>query len=271
MNNQKTIQKAVINGLLIAAATTLIIFGFVFTLMVSDDLFSVARFEKALNTTGSYFGGVTTLAAACIAARFVMSWKDQTKYNEQLTLMASIVTEARNLYLQINELRNNQEIAIYLANTTKFILDNDPPPDVLAQYIEENRRQHQLPSLLHVFNSRKYLLDLQFNLRLYANNDTALSNIINSLSIIDAMVDIYMAQLKLVYTDQSMFGIKGSGDALYSWLQRVFNLSYSASMVIQQFFPKIDYRDLKVMELILDREINILHGDITEYRDALDK
>lgn len=249
-----------------------LIFALVLTLSTSLIVFKFYDLDlgDAWTFSGSVFGGLATLATAYVAARLVVNWKDQTKYNEQLALMSAIVTEARALYSHLNKLRHDKSLGVYMFKSSEYILDNNLADEDLPKYISELRNQFPSPEFQHILSARKLLLDLQFNLRLYANDDAALNNITNSIRIIESSLEVYVIQLRLVYEDQSVIDNRMSDDSIQEWLKKVFNLSYGASEIFKFKFPDRVPKKLEVSYSLLDSEIETLHCDILEYRKSLD-
>lgn len=263
-----------------AALFIVTLFFFAFTWIVFDFQESYTSPKQGLSTSlkdtwsivSSLFGGIATLAAAYIATKLVANWKDQTKYNEQLALMSSIIRETTTLQLELNKIRHHQPLGIYLCNLTQYLLNRNLNKNLLKQYIFELEKQFPSPNFQHILDTRKRLLDLLLNLKLYANNDIALSNIINSLNIIEGSVIIYSIQLKLVYCDTSIIDKGHCKKSIDDWMEKVFNLSYHASILLKDNHvnTEYDYSNLEVKNLLLDADIALLHLDIIEYRKSLD-
>lgn len=176
MNNQDAISKAVKKGLSIAIASSLIIFGFVFTLMVKDDLFSVVRFEKALNTTGSYFGGVATLVAAYIASMIYVDWKKQTKYPYELKNISSMIIKVKKLTSQIINIRANNNNALFLTDYFEYIVNKKDSPTYTYTF--------DIPDFTEIKNTLNDLDELSVLLSVYSSSkeDMEFSDLVYALS-----------------------------------------------------------------------------------------
>lgn len=227
---------------------------------------------EKVNAIIGLLGWSATIFAPVAAFFLLDSWKDQTKYNEQLALMSSIIQEVTELHKQLHEIRHNQSLGIYLCNSTKYLLDSSLTTGDLEQYFLELKKQFPAPESQNLLNTRKRLLDLMLNLKLYANNDNALSNISNSIILIEKLLVIYFAQLRIVYSDQSIIVNRSHKISLNDWIQKVFNLSYHASVLLKEHHLKEleASENLDVKYSLLDDEIDVLHQDIVKYRRTLD-
>lgn len=142
MKTEDTAQKAIIRGILTGLATTLIVFGVVYVLMVSDDLLSVARFESALNITGSYFGGITTLTAAYIASRMFNDWKDQHNKSVDKEIIFGVISNLNSFLLETQHFHNSICQVVNSSELIKFKLSNDQFAETV-DYLRKIIRQHE--------------------------------------------------------------------------------------------------------------------------------
>jgi len=71
--------------------------------------------DKA-SSLASMFGFAATLFAPIAALFLLDNWKEQTKYNALLGYIADIISEKSHLVEQLNEIRSDKDIFIYLDN-----------------------------------------------------------------------------------------------------------------------------------------------------------
>lgn len=257
---------------LLATVFVALIFLLALTWIIFDFQKSSSSLKDSWVIVGSLFGGFATLTAAYVATKLVMNWKEQTKYNEQLALMASIVRETTSLQIELDEIRHNQSLGVYLCNSTQYLLNHNLTTEALNQHIMELKKQYPSPNFQHILGTRKRLLDLLLNLKLYANNDIALLSVISSLKIIEKSITVYSTQLKLVYCDTSIIGKRHCEQSINEWMKKVFNLSYHASVLLKQSIVSVKYdvKDFEVEDYLFDSDIESLHQNIVQYRKTLD-
>lgn len=87
---------------LICCVISIILFGFIYSLMVKDINNLAETVKESFSLTASFFGGIATLAAAYIATILFNDWKDQEKYKLHLKFIESISSDCIVL---ISELR----------------------------------------------------------------------------------------------------------------------------------------------------------------------
>lgn len=85
-----------------------IILSFVFLMAIfwivyvySGDLTAI---KDALNTTGSYFGGIATLAAAVVAAYLFSDWRVEKRFDQYSSHVEKITTEIINIHIDFDPL-----------------------------------------------------------------------------------------------------------------------------------------------------------------------
>lgn len=151
MKTNDTIQKAVKRGISIGMATTLIIFGIVYILMVSDDVLSVARLEKALNTTGSYFGGIATLTAAYIASKMFNDWRAQHNKSVDKEIVFGVISNLNIFLLETQNFHNGISQVVTSSKLIQFNLSNDQYTGAI-DHLRQIIRQHE-NAVAHVANN----------------------------------------------------------------------------------------------------------------------
>ena len=137
---------------------------------------SVEAAKDALSTTGSYFGAIATLGAACIATKLVVNWRDQTKYNEQLRILAEMINEAIQTHKNIEHIRSDQNLAEYLLgayvliDTTDTISESD---ESIAMKINNLSEQNPMPDSSILQNNIHQIQNLYFQLKLYGRKNNS--------------------------------------------------------------------------------------------------
>ena len=130
----KETQRTIANALAITVVATL--FFFALTFILFDFFKTGTSLKDTWETLGSFFGGITTLVAAYVAAKLFNDWKDQEKTifirnvayetsNLVLTLfniMQGYIGEKENLLDQIMPIQS--QITLKLAILNKQIKDN---------------------------------------------------------------------------------------------------------------------------------------------------
>ncbi|WP_265464688.1 hypothetical protein [Acinetobacter entericus] len=85
--------------------------------------------KDSLATASGFFGGITTLIAAYIAANLFNDWRDEKNYELENTLLSNILMDLKPLYIELLKARSD---SINLKNIeTSFIVKTD--------YLERNR------------------------------------------------------------------------------------------------------------------------------------
>lgn len=88
----KPIFFSIVGGVIISILFLMITFWIFYTYSNSP-----TSAKDALSTTASFFGGVATLWAACIAAYLFTNWKDQHNKNIQNNLILDVITNFRHV------------------------------------------------------------------------------------------------------------------------------------------------------------------------------
>lgn len=131
----KETQRTIANALAITVVATL--FFFALTFILFDFFKAGTSLKDTWETLGSFFGGITTLVAAYVAAKLFNDWKDQEKtifirnvaYETSgliLTLfniMQGYIEEEENLLNQIMPIQS--QITLKLAILNKQIKDDE--------------------------------------------------------------------------------------------------------------------------------------------------
>lgn len=74
---------------------------------------SVEAAKEALSTTGSYFGAIATLGAACIAAYLFNDWRVVKQYEIILNFVMLIKTSVRDFQSHMSSVRSSYILDIY--------------------------------------------------------------------------------------------------------------------------------------------------------------
>lgn len=67
---------------------------------------SAAAAEEALSTTGSYFGAIATLGAACIAAYLFNDWRTEKNFDLENHYLTNIILGLRDIHAELMEMQN---------------------------------------------------------------------------------------------------------------------------------------------------------------------
>ena len=139
----KPIFFSIVGGVIISILFLIITFWIFYTYSTSP-----TAAKDALSTTASFFGGVATLWAACIAAYLFTDWKDQAKFDFNKELIMDLL----NSYIEMRIL------LIPLADTVNFIGYNNIPA--------KRKLFNTLSEHLHRFYYKQQRLELFFEVDL---------------------------------------------------------------------------------------------------------
>lgn len=67
---------------------------------------SVEAAKDALSTTGSYFGAIATLGAACIAAYLFNDWRAEKNFDLENHYLTNIILGLRDIHAELNEMQS---------------------------------------------------------------------------------------------------------------------------------------------------------------------
>lgn len=67
---------------------------------------SAAAAEEALSTTGSYFGAIATLGAACIAAYLFNDWRTEKNFDLENHYLTNIILGLRDIHAELKEMQS---------------------------------------------------------------------------------------------------------------------------------------------------------------------
>lgn len=70
---------------------------------------SVEAAKEALSTTGSYFGAIATLGAACIAAYLFNDWRVERNFDLENHYLTNIIFGLRNIHAELLEMQFNSK------------------------------------------------------------------------------------------------------------------------------------------------------------------
>ena len=101
----KETQKTIVNALAVTVIATL--FFFALTFILFDFFKAGTSLKDAWGTLGSFFGGITTLVAAYIAAQLFNDWRVVKQYEIILNYVLIIKKQIQELITLINDNRSN--------------------------------------------------------------------------------------------------------------------------------------------------------------------
>lgn len=99
----KETQKTIVNALAVTVIATL--FFFALTFILFDFFKTGTSLKDAWETLGSFFGGITTLVAAYIAAQLFNDWRVVKQYEIKLDYVLTIKKQTKELISFINSNR----------------------------------------------------------------------------------------------------------------------------------------------------------------------
>lgn len=120
---------------------------------------------SALSTVGTYFGAVTTLGAAIVAAYLVADWKSQIKYNARLEQIINIIDELSKLSIQIDKVSGEPKVFSYLYKL--FLAYED--------YQDNDMKIFELPDFIDIFQTLENIRIC--NLKIYIYDEKIKSHI----------------------------------------------------------------------------------------------
>lgn len=145
--------------ILICVVITIILFGFIYYLLPNDPQNS--KIKDSLSLVASFFGGVSTLAAAYVATFLFNDWRDEKNYDLENSLLTNILIDLKPIYVELHKIRSDSN---NLKKINKYLI-------IKTDYLERER--------IDMFKS---IISLFPNIKIYSEikKDDTLINLYNS-------------------------------------------------------------------------------------------
>lgn len=217
---------------------------------------------EKVNAIIGLLGWSATIFAPVAAFFLLDSWKDQTKYNAQLELIANMIDELSQLSLKINAIRSDNKISAYLyrmyfGNKLVNEICNIPEFDIpnfseIFQCIENIR----------IINLKIFIYDNQLNSHVFMNKKLGF----DSFTRIEADIKGLEACFFRVKHDRDMFKRNDRSSEYLEFLQKCFYINaFFYNTYRDQADPSIDNKYTDKLSL----DIDAAYSDIKEFRKSL--
>lgn len=135
----RLLSKASINDMLLKVIistiiSTTLLFGLIFYIYYSSNFQITDALKESFSVTASFFGGITTLAAAYVATKLFNDWKEQEEYNQNIQSVNRIINSCDNLII------NLQSLIFPLSNlksNSKFLFDNNITDEIVIKRVDD--------------------------------------------------------------------------------------------------------------------------------------
>lgn len=188
------------------------VFGFAYFLYGQMDIKPSEVLDKSFSATLGVFGGVATLAAAYIAARLVVNWKDQTRHNEQLKLRSQMINETMELLSNTSKIRGNTDLASHIFKIYSYIsiphTDSDTDSQLRSELSDSAEKNYIDSSILE--HNIIQLRNLYLQLKLYEENPDQNCQLLASIVELEKQINSFRTLLSAIYTDKRVIKAKNS-------------------------------------------------------------
>ena len=210
--------------------------------------------------------GYSAMMYAPIAAYFLIdNWKDQTKYNEQLKILATMINETNDLQNNINSLRSNTDLTAYIILTDNYLKDNKTIQEK-ALFLKEQEKQFPRHKETKLPINRNNINTQFLQLKLYSNNKGDYEYLEKSIKIIELDIKNFEAYVELTYQNEETITRIISNESEYqNWLERSCSISSIFSFILKEKNIEIK-NDFNSFESDLKK----LKNEIMYYRETLD-
>lgn len=223
---------------------------------------------EKVNAIIGLLGWSATIFAPIAAFYLIDNWKEQTKYNEQLSTLSSMIDETMFLVKNLSEHRTDQKVAQHLANCYHLLsIENlnviKTREEVILEF-KDSTKNNAYPDFGNLQNNINNLKRLYLLLDLHIDKNCKNNNILILLGKIESLTNNFRNQVSYLYMDY--YFIKILYDQNKSkWIENAtFVNDYTYELII--LFEKIEESKQKAE---LENTIQNLLKEIKVYKSTL--
>ncbi|MDC4459925.1 hypothetical protein R4462_04470 [Acinetobacter baumannii] len=224
---------------------------------------------EKVNAIIGLMGWSATIFAPIAAFYLIDNWKDQAKYNEQLTTLTSMINETLFLVKNIIDIRTNQNIGQHLVNcyhlfSTENIFIIKTKEEIKSEF-RISSKENPSPNLNILEENIINLKRLYLHLDLHENkNNSNRIMILKNINIIESLIIDFKDQISYLYIENIFI------DQLYNqkknvWIEKAIYVNEYIYRIIALFE---DTKESK-QKIELENKIQDLLKLIKRYRTNL--
>lgn len=224
---------------------------------------------EKVNAIIGLLGWSATFFAPIAAFYLIDNWKDQAKYNEQLSTLSSLINETFLLVKNITDIRTNEKISQHLVNCYQlFSIENvlilKTKEEIKAEF-KTSIKENPPPSSNILEDNINNLKRLYLQLDLHeSKNDSLRINILKTINNIETIIKDFRNQISYLYMESVFM------DQIYNkkkdlWIEKAIYINEYAYHVIV-LFDEINESKHKIE---LEKKIQNLLIEVKNYRTNL--
>lgn len=224
---------------------------------------------EKINAIIGLLGWSATIFAPIAAFYLIDNWKDQAKYNEQLSTLSSLINETFILVKNITDIRTNEKIGQHLVNCYQlFSIENvlilKTKEEIKAEF-NTSKKENPPPSSNILEDNINNLKRLYLQLDLHeGKNDNYKINILKAINNIETFIKDFRNQISYLYME-SVFIDQIYNQKKKSWIEKAIYINEYAYHVIV-LFDEINESKHKIE---LEKKIQKLLEEVKNYRTNL--
>lgn len=227
---------------------------------------------EKVNAIIGLLGWSATIYAPIAALFLIDNWKDQTKYNEQLAILASMIDEIMLTTSNIIAIRNDLKVAAHITHSyttlkTKNLELLKTKKQIKIEF-KSSVVENKYPDTNHLQQNIINLKKLCFQINLYSQGKVQEINIIlNEVNKLDSLIKNFRSTISYFYIDNIFLQLleKKDDNEIKKW--------YEKAVYINEY----TYEVLKLMENItpsprkkeLENALENLLKEVKNYRELL--
>ncbi|WP_151799068.1 hypothetical protein [Acinetobacter calcoaceticus] len=224
---------------------------------------------EKVNAIIGLLGWSATIFAPIAAFYLIDNWKDQAKYNEQLSTLSSLINETLLLVKNITNIRTNEKVGQHLVNCYQlFSIENvlilKTKEEIKAEF-NTSKRENPPPSSNILEDNINNLKRLYLQLDLHEDkNDNHRIILLKTINNIEAFIKDFRNQISYLYMESVFI------DQIYNqkkslWIEKAIYINEYAYHVIV-LFDEINESKHKIE---LEQKIQKLLKEVKNYRTNL--
>lgn len=223
---------------------------------------------EKVNAIIGLLGWSATIFAPIAAFYLIDNWKEQTKYNEQLSILSSMIDETMFLVKNLSEYRTDQKVAQHLTNCYQLLsIENlnaiKTKEEVILEF-KDSTKNNAYPDFRNLQNSINSLKKLYLLLDLHIDKNSKNNNILTLLGKIELLINNFRNQVSYLYMDYYFMKLL-YGQNKSMWIENAtFINDYTYELII--LFEKIEESKQKFE---LENTIQNLLKEIKIYKSTL--
>lgn len=103
------INKLISTVILVAAISTIYLFGMIFYLYSNADSTTLSLLKDAFSTTSGFLSGIATLITAYVAAKLFNDWRDEKNFELENSLLNGILSDLKPIFIELHKIRSDSK------------------------------------------------------------------------------------------------------------------------------------------------------------------